>query len=135
MKELMSRPYLVLAWRIYASVTVVIFILSFFLFPQTPVQFAIDTFWIVGLVPLYGYLEQVPILSPELWRVYFVVSVSAFVGQFLYAFYTVGAAILPELQATLNGVLFALIFVAPMFWANYAYAFRSPHLWTSSANG
>jgi len=131
MDDPLSNPVFALALRVYFYITIALFVFSFMLFPQSPSQMLLDMFWLGGLVPLYGYTHQVPLISPVVWQVFFVLALFVFVGQFAYAFYVVGAAIRSVLGAVLTGVGLAVVFIAPMLWANFLYAFRSPHLWSS----
>jgi hypothetical protein len=128
MQDLLSKTSFAWALRVYFYITIVIFALSLFI-PQSRSQLALDVFWVAGLVPLYGYVSQIPLVSAMFWRVYLVISIVVFLGQFAYAFYVVGAAIHPVLGAVLNGLVLAVVFIMPMWWANYLYAFRSPQLW------
>ena len=130
MEDLTSRPYFAWALRAYFYLTIAIFVFSLSI-PQSRPQLLLDAFWVMGLVPLYGYVKQVALVSATFWRVYFALSLLVFLGQFAYAFYIVGSEIRPVLGAVLNGLALAVVFIAPMWWANYLYAFRSPHLWSA----
>ena len=130
MQDLVYKSSFAWALRLYFYITIALFALSLFI-PQSRSQLALDIFWVAGLVPLYGYVTQVPLVSVMFWRVYLVLSIAVFFGQFAYAFYVVGAAIHPVLGAVLNGLALAVVFIMPMWWANYLYAFRSPQLWSA----
>jgi hypothetical protein len=129
-QDLTSKPYFAWALRAYFYITIAIFALSLFI-PQSRSQLLLDTFWVIGLVPLYGYVKQIPLGSATFWRTYLGLSLLVFIGQFIYAFYVVGSEIRPALGAALKGLALAVVFIAPMWWANYLYAFRSPHLWSA----
>lgn len=132
-QEPISNPFVAWALRVYFYVTIAIFAFSFFI-PQSPSQMVLDSFWVIGLVPLYGYVNQTPLISAMFWRAYLALSLLAFTGQFAFAFYIVGASIRPVLGAVLNGLALAVVFIAPMWWANFLYAFRSPHLWAARSS-
>jgi hypothetical protein len=123
------KPTNALVWSAYFWLIVAIFVLSSLAFSQTPTQRAITVFSALGLIPLYGFSHQVAIATEPIWRMYFALSVAVFVGQFAWAFLVVGADILDAFKAVLGGIVFVVLFVTPMFWANFVYAFRSPHLW------
>ena len=130
MQDLTSKPFFAWVLRVYFYITIALFAFTLFI-PQSHSQLLLDTFWVVGLVPLYGYAKQIPLLSATFWRAYLALSLLVFLGQFIYAFYIVGSEIRPVLGAVLKGLALAVVFIAPMWWANYLYAFRSPHLWSA----
>ena len=130
MQQAMSKPTQIWFWWAYVWLSLVASILSHLRFgAMSPSKLAIDAFLAIGFVPLYGYLRQAPIAGAVVWRCYFVLSVVAFVGQLSWGLFGLGEEAFRELATTLFVVALGLLLSAPMFWATFAYGFRSPHLW------
>lgn len=127
------------AWKTYFWFSLVLTVLSVGMEIREGIQ--IDTVaglvWevfssvvtIIGFVGLFGYVWQVPISKPSLWKVIFALNLVLIVGGMGY-----GLATEPEVEKSSIAATFIIVsilaaFILPYIVASFRYGFRCYHLW------
>lgn len=110
------------AWWFYFALVAVLATLSLF-GARSPLDFAAGVINAIGLIGVWGYLRQVAVGYRVLWVGYFALSVVA-------SLLALGLNAADSVPA--GALLLALVFVLPLYYALWQYAFRSPGVWQAS---
>jgi len=124
------------AWWYYFWLLVALAAVSLFFWPVEPTDWAFLGFESIALVGLWAYLRRRPLLSVQLWRLYFLVIIAAFFYSALQLI--IGQHSDPFGDGSwykwLVGIwLLSLLVVTPLFIALWRYAFNSPDIWQDDA--
>jgi hypothetical protein len=120
-------------WRIYAWVYLLLSMRMSFTTDSTselPFVLAIlaSILGIAGLLALFAYVYQRPLLTPKAWQVLFVSNI--FMNVLEAVFFTDWSFFGGEpLSVVSIVVLLTIALIAPAFIAHFLYAFRCPKLW------
>ena len=112
-------------WVAYFIIIVVLAFLGVVFGTHSPLSLLSSIFNAFGLVGLWGYLSDKAVGWRLLWVTYVCVMFFGVLVGFLPAAWH-GATADAELLVL---VLVVAAFSAPLWWANWRYAFRSPHIW------
>jgi hypothetical protein len=133
----MDRSQKQFAWWYYFWLLVALTAVSLLFWPVGPADWVLFGFESLALLGLWAYLRRRPLLSVQLWRLYFLVILAAFVysairlitgehsdpfGDGSWYKWIVGIWLLS----------FALL--TPLFIALWRYAFNSPDIWQNDAS-
>jgi hypothetical protein len=125
------RPSLKPLWWLYIGVSVVLFYWGMAISATDPSLVAIGAMFVEALcvIATFGYVRQAKFGSSVLWSLALVLSVLTHIGSLLWAV-SQGALPLSELLSV--PIAAATLVALPSWWASYCYAFRSPHIWSTT---
>lgn len=128
-------------WWGYFALYIVLFCVTFLnfiaeghfqSFGGTLLSAALLVFDALCLAGLYAYIRSVALFAPPFWRIMLaLLSVRILVGGGLLAFSLWPWEAGPEQYVALAG-LFSILLTVPMLIALWAYAFKSPYIWSNS---
>ena len=113
-------------WTVYLTIIICSTAWELFPLPQNSKEYmgiAASFIWCIGL---FGYIFQRRIFHRLFWRIWFSLILVATACAFTIFISTMFASV-TQIQFLPSGVMLALSF--PMYFALYAYAYRSPNVW------
>ena len=125
---IIRSKYKTVLWSVYLAIIACNAILGLVDLPQKPIEYigVVASFiWCIGL---FGFIFQRRILHRIFWRIWFSLVLVAAASAFTVITFTMFTNITQShTELLFYGAVFALFF--PMYYALYAYAYRSPSVW------
>ncbi|MCU7797486.1 MAG: hypothetical protein KZQ75_10180 [Candidatus Thiodiazotropha sp. (ex Myrtea spinifera)] len=117
-------------WKTYFFVLLAIFILGFQDYEVTSENITYDLFIIFGFIGFAGFVFQIAIGKPVIWKLYFGIILIA-AGAFLsFIGYSV---ISGRFESGMFDILLILVIQIPYWYGLWKYAYKSQKLWSESA--
>ena len=122
--------YKTVLWSVYLAIMVCGTILELLPPPQNPKEYIGIVSGFIWCIGLFGFIFQRRILHKLFWRLWFsLILVATAIAFTFFTFMMFTSVTQTHTQMLISGATLILIF--PMYYALYAYAYRSPNIWQS----
>jgi NADH:ubiquinone oxidoreductase subunit K len=126
--------YKTVLWSVYLAIIVCSILWELLPLPQNPKEYIGIVSSLIWCIGLFGFVFQRRILHKLFWRIWFSLIMLTTASAFTLFIFTMSTRISQTPSYALLLFYSAIIvLILPMYYALYAYVYRSPNIWQGSA--